>query len=1352
MVVKAWRTAGQQQQEQGGESEEWPPQSTWQARQTPARAWQQKGGNKQGRAARHLPQPGQGKASIPSASFSASGNDTVEVDDGDYDTPLSKKQKTEDLVEVEPRPGETEREAKVRVMAERIRAEAKRAHGEPGNAGGASALKQMPSKRSAQASVATKQKEERDAQRLEAMLPIMEEIVSTAEDEAEKVAILAAPLSIEAMEELQELQLTAIRDTERAVKAAMITVSKARRELAMRKKEAESMVPFVRDSAREEIAKLTIRLDDAQSKLDEHKSVRRDHELALQAEKLFGELASRLATVEVDCERAAMMAEPLAKVVDANPEEINSSEVRETKEALRIARATLAPTMRLIAGKVAGLKGTVREKMLDLQSRAEASHALLDKAQRTVEESESRAAALPIVKQAAERIANVEDMLQKMRETEAPFLMGLETMPPEEAAEVLMRMDRSASVAQAALAEAHKYVALKVVEVGLLAEGAGETARRELEKLRHQVDEGIERVKAFQVEAAKRRRANIVEVVKVKIEEAEGAVNRMKEAGAELETSDPGALARLLEKAHAAELEAQNAVTSARRELQERQQDLRPLEGGHPEVLKNSSEILRTKTRVNYMEAELTKFRKIAKGFEEKIRVGRSLVGLLESLKEAEKEVESISATSKPPKGGSKPQDEVNKIITSVQAKLSSLTVQVDMKLQTSQGLEQKELKDISSRIQQAQQKLDKVKDVAREQNRSVSKQAVKDAAQAMQTAEAEVATLSSSTASLEDTSVASLEDIYEKACVVNKLIEDAQKAVANVQGLDTQAKVEFARLQIRLKGVERKGKAATETISAKFESTASEATQKMLDTLRSAGRRDDGSYDLDKLFLELSDGTGEITDMQLRSFVESSTGDLEMSPDEVTLALKRIAPYGLTRRTFAWVLATFFKALRDVTMTDEFEVQSTKKIRKLESGEVVEVLGEAKQDGNLSIERVQCRALRDGIIGWATARSMAGTSDLELTHKPFLWCTRKLAMRTSEEADSALVRNLQAGEVLELLEGPHDERLGSELRVRGVTCGEESTGWLQIRDKEGTTLAKLSSTVYKCTEAIAMTDIADLGSCTLMRRVNAGEALELLPEEEVRPKEGGTRRRFRACKDGAEGWITTSGSQGTSYVRLAQRHYVCTQAAPVHTGLAAESLVLRLLMPGEAFAAFEEPKEVSGGERLSLYRVRTLTDSMDGWVTCTAAGEVLSWSGRHRISKGTDLTKGFTAELASEGMDVVRFLEAGEIIEVYGIPMEDSLTGRLRVRCAALKDNAKGWTTVREDSSVGSLILQPVGVGETSAGEEAARELGEDDAATMQMRATLRAELMGTKRQEPIGARLGKGPAQKRPTLGGRW
>mmetsp|Transcript_65854 Transcript_65854/g.192636 ORF Transcript_65854/g.192636 Transcript_65854/m.192636 type:complete len:866 (+) Transcript_65854:552-3149(+) len=807
------------------------------------------------------------------------------------------------------------------------------------------------------------------------------------------------------------------------------------------------------------------------------------------------------------------------------------------------------------------------------------------------------------------------------------------------------------------------------------------------------------RVKAFQTEAAKRRRMNLVEVVKAKIEEAESAVSKMKDAGTELQSTETGSLASALEKAHAAELEAQNAVTTARRELQEKQQDLRPHEGGNPDVLKSGSEILRTKVRVNYMEAELTKFRKLAKEFEEKIKVGKSLTDVLDSLREAEEEVERISSASQEWPKDTKPPEEADKSIASTQNKLSATTVQVETKLQSAQGLELKELRGIFGRLQKSQVKLDKVKNLSRDLNRSLSMQVVKEAADAVQKAEASVASLSG-LGGLAGMSMSRLTTLHQQASVASEAIGVAKETLAQGSSMETAAKVEFARLQLRFKAVERKGRAAADAISAAFDRAGADATHQALDALRSAARREDGSYDSESFFLELSDGTGEITEEQFCNFFTKRKGEFDVPAEKVKLAFTRIAPHGLMRRTFISALADFLKVVRDITVTDEFAIQSAKKVRKLEMGEVLEALGESKDDASLGLQRVKCRAIRDGTTGWVTVRSTGGASYLQRVEKPFLWCADTVAVRSSPEAQSAMVREVKAGEVLELVEGPREERLGSDMRVRGVACSDETRGWLQVREKSGGVLAKPSATIYKCSEAIAMTDTADFGNCTMIRRIDTGEALELISsEKQVKPSEGGTRSKFRACRDGAEGWVTVHGSQGTVYVKQAPKHYVCVQASPIHAGVGAESAVVRVLMPGEAFAGFEEPKEVAGGERLTTYKVRAVIDGKEGWVTSTAA-EVMPWSTQCKILRTVQLTKGFPANEAAEVIEVVRLLEPGEVIEVTEQPTEDSSSGQLRACCVALKDKAVGWVTVREGSS---LLMSPVPANEATASAEPA-------------------------------------------------
>jgi len=1197
-----------------------------------------------------------------------------------------------------PRPGETERQAKIRIETAKLRSEFKRQKDDADME-----QTQREVKRKTADSMQEKRKEAEDTNKLERLLASIEPKLTTAEDEAEKVSILAAPLAMEAVEELRELQLGAIRDTERALKAATTKTNACKRDLEKFELEIEGYADSVKETASAELAKFNKRIEGVTAKLNEHRTVRKDHELALNAEKFFGELAQRLAGVEIDCEKAAMMVEPIAKALDVNPSGIGPVEIRETKEALRVATATLAPTVRLIAGKVEGLKGPIRVKMLELQDRAEAAQTMIETAQKTVDEAQSRAAALPLLKQAAERVATVEEVLQKMRETETPFLMGIETLPAEEAGEMISKMDRAAALASSAIADAHKYVALKMVEVGRLAEGAAENARAEMDRAKQQLDVALERVRQFQAEALKRKRLCLVDAIKSRVEDAEAAVARMKDAGADLQAATAETLAEKLESAHVTEIEAQNKVTMARRELQEKQQSLGPLDGKQPDVLKSSSELMRTKVRVNYMEAELGKFRKLAKDLEDKAKVEKSLAQTTGGLQDAEAEIERLHALTQV-SGGEALGPEEDKAISVVQSKLSATTKQVEVKLRTAQGVELKELRNVFGRLQRSQWKLDRVKESIRERSRSQSKGVISEAASAVHKAEAKVAAVSGTAKGLDNLAIGKLEQLYEDATAAIDVIAEAQKALAKGQagGLLLEAKVEFARLQLRCKAAERKGRSVFDTVGGALERVSADASGRVLDALRTAARREDSTYDPDSLFAELSDGAGQISERQLLDFFAKHQEDLgistpvyQVAEEKVSLAFKKIAPHGLTQRVFASALADFFRCIRDITVTDEFMIQSAKKVRKLQVGELVEAVGGSQEDMDLGLERVQCRAVTDGTTGWITIRSTAGTTYLERATKPFLYLAKSTGLRGALASNSKRVRELKAGESVELVEGPKEERSGSDTRVRGAACGEEAQGWLQITEKGGVVLAKLSAKVYKCIEAIAMTDAPDFGKCQMVRRIDAGEALELLDDKIVKPDEGGMRRRFRACRDGREGWITTHGSQGTVYTKAATRHYVIQKEAPVHAGLSAESPVVRVLMPGEAFAAFEDPKEVSGGEQLTFYKVRAVTDGAEGWVTSGIDKEVRPWSASYKVLRSVPLTRTLSANEAAEVQEIVRTLEQNEILHAAEHPIEDSSTGQLRLRVVATSDKAPGWATVREGTA---LLLRPATADEVQA------------------------------------------------------
>jgi len=132
------------------------------------------------------------------------------------------------------------------------------------------------------------------------------------------------------------------------------------------------------------------------------------------------------------------------------------------------------------------------------------------------------------------------------------------------------------------------------------------------------------------------------------------------------------------------------------------------------------------------------------------------------------------------------------------------------------------------------------------------------------------------------------------------------------------------------------------------------------------------------------------------------------------------------------------------IAMTDNLQVKLAKPLRKLAVGELLELIDDdTKEDGekDKAVQRVNCRALRDGKEGWITSKGNQGTIFLEpcKTYR----VEREAPLRERVEKSCAAVRTLEVGEVVKALGNPREERPAFRKGVRVRSCEDGSTGWV---------------------------------------------------------------------------------------------------------------------------------------------------------------------------------------------------------------------------------------------------------------------------------------------------------------------
>merc|ERR1712176_1554027 len=106
-------------------------------------------------------------------------------------------------------------------------------------------------------------------------------------------------------------------------------------------------------------------------------------------------------------------------------------------------------------------------------------------------------------------------------------------------------------------------------------------------------------------------------------------------------------------------------------------------------------------------------------------------------------------------------------------------------------------------------------------------------------------------------------------------------------------------------------------------------------------------------------------------------------------------------------------------------------------------------------------------------------------------------------------------------------EKIEDIVRIKGRCLSDVAVGWMTMKGKEMTQWTP----TYKCVAPTVIQDSLGVKSAKTIRKAEVGEIIEWVAGPEEDKTVGAMRIRGRAQKDGATGWMTIKGNQGTVFL-----------------------------------------------------------------------------------------------------------------------------------------------------------------------------------------------------------------------------
>jgi hypothetical protein len=318
---------------------------------------------------------------------------------------------------------------------------------------------------------------------------------------------------------------------------------------------------------------------------------------------------------------------------------------------------------------------------------------------------------------------------------------------------------------------------------------------------------------------------------------------------------------------------------------------------------------------------------------------------------------------------------------------------------------------------------------------------------------------------------------------------------------------------------------------------------------------------------------------------------------------------------------------------------------------------------------------LKAGLAGFDETLSRLSVHGLVQQYRK---CVKEVALTPSAEVKGTPIRKIDPDEIIEVFGKPAKEEGTGLQRTRCRALKDLAEGWVTVFGNQGTTFVEKIDKPYVVCEAEAPLQESCASSSADLRKLVAGEVLEMVegPREETAVEI--TRAKGKSGKDGATGWVLFKDEHGQCFFE-SQKLMVCKKSGALTDGFdIAACSAIRKLDIGELLEMTEEPKEDEKRKVLRVH-VKAKSDGKEGWVT------VKGNQGTVYVEE-SKLHFNCSKEVELENDDgTTRNLEVGEPFELLMEPATEMRGGKLLAKVRSMNGSktpdapVEGWVVVGE-------------------------------------------------------------------------